>query len=97
MYNDKFLSILSQNFLEILEDNEYYDITFKVGNDPYVKVFHAHIVILNYRSPYLRKFYQLTLIKIKMMEALPRIKLSNIRQENFQTILRYISIEGDFL
>src|SRR5437764_1330846 len=50
----KFLPKLSQNLLEILNDDEYYDITIEVGNDPYVKVFRAHMVILNYRSPYLR-------------------------------------------
>ncbi|GBC27033.2 BTB/POZ protein [Rhizophagus irregularis DAOM 181602=DAOM 197198] len=32
---DKFLSKLSQNFLEILDDDEYYDITIEVGNDPH--------------------------------------------------------------
>jgi hypothetical protein len=54
---------LSQNLLEILDDEEYYDITIEVGN---VKIFRAHMVILNYRSPYLRRVYQL--IKRKMME-----------------------------
>ncbi|GET60420.1 BTB/POZ protein [Rhizophagus irregularis DAOM 181602=DAOM 197198] len=37
------------------DDEEYYDITIEVGSDPYVKVFRAHMVILNYRSPYLRR------------------------------------------
>ncbi len=55
MVDNKFLAKLSQNLLEILEDDEYYDITIEVGNDPYVKTFHAHMVILNYRSPYLRR------------------------------------------
>ncbi|GES86161.1 BTB/POZ protein [Rhizophagus clarus] len=31
----EFLSKLSQNLLEILNDEEYYDITIEVGNDPY--------------------------------------------------------------
>ncbi|GET03181.1 carbohydrate-binding module family 13 protein [Rhizophagus clarus] len=35
MYNNMFLPKLSQNLLEILDDNEYYDITIEVGNDPY--------------------------------------------------------------
>ena len=52
---DKLLTKLSQNLLEILNEEEYYDITIEVGNDPYVKVFRAHMVILNYRSPYLRR------------------------------------------
>jgi hypothetical protein len=55
MYDNKFLPNLSQNLLEILEDNEFYDITIEVGNDPYVKIFRAHMVILNYRSSYLRR------------------------------------------
>ena len=67
MYDDKFLPILSQNLLEILEDNEYYDITIEVGNDPYVKVFRAHMCILNYRSPYLRRILSTNVNKIKMM------------------------------
>ena len=38
----------------MLEDNEYYDVTIKVGDDPNVKIFRAHMIILSYRSPYLR-------------------------------------------
>ncbi|POG73418.1 hypothetical protein GLOIN_2v1586365, partial [Rhizophagus irregularis DAOM 181602=DAOM 197198] len=55
MGDNKFLSKLSQNLLEILNDEEYYDITIEVGNDPNVRTFRAHMVILNYRSPYLRR------------------------------------------
>ena len=53
MDDNKFLSKLSQNLLEILNDDEYYDMTIEVGNDPYIKVFRSHMVILYYRSPYL--------------------------------------------
>ncbi|UZO02715.1 uncharacterized protein OCT59_021194 [Rhizophagus irregularis] len=35
MVDNKLLPKLSQNLLEILDDNEYYDITIEVGNDPY--------------------------------------------------------------
>ena len=49
---DKLLSKLSKNLL----NNEYCDITIEVGNDPYAKIFHAHMVILNYRCPYLLRF-----------------------------------------
>ncbi|POG73416.1 hypothetical protein GLOIN_2v1586307, partial [Rhizophagus irregularis DAOM 181602=DAOM 197198] len=55
MIDNKFLSKLSQNLLEILNDDEYYDITIEVGNDPDVKIFRAHMVILNYRSSHLRR------------------------------------------
>ena len=86
MVDDKFLPKLSQNLLEILEDDEYYDITIEVGNDPYVKTFHAHMVILNYRSPYLRRI--LSTNKKKNDGTLVQIKLPNISPETFQIILR---------
>ncbi|GBC27885.2 carbohydrate-binding module family 13 protein [Rhizophagus irregularis DAOM 181602=DAOM 197198] len=35
MEDNKLLPKLSQNLLEILNDEEYYDITIEVGNDPY--------------------------------------------------------------
>ncbi|UZO02806.1 uncharacterized protein OCT59_021284 [Rhizophagus irregularis] len=37
MDDKKFLPKLSQNLLEILNDEEYYDVTIEVGNDPNVK------------------------------------------------------------
>jgi hypothetical protein len=83
-YN-KFLPKLSQNFLEILDDKEYYDITIEVGNDPYVEIFRAHMVILNYRSPYLRRI--LSTNKRTNDGTLTHIKLPNILPEIFQAIL----------
>ena len=85
MNDNTFLPKLSQNLLEILEDNEYYDITIEVGNDPYVKIFRAHMVILNYRSLYLRRI--LSTNKKKNDGTLVHIKLPNILPEIFQTIL----------
>jgi hypothetical protein len=75
-----------QNLLEILEDNEYYDTTIEVGNDPYVKIFHVHMVILYYRSPYLRRI--LSTNRKRNDEILTHIKLPNISPEVFQIILR---------
>ena len=86
MADNKFLPKLSQNLLEILNDEEYFDISIEVGNDPYVKVFRAHMVILNYRSPYLKKI--LSTNKKKNDGALVHIKLPNILPETFQIILR---------
>ncbi|GBB90473.1 hypothetical protein RclHR1_17450004 [Rhizophagus clarus] len=88
MVDNKHLKKLSQNLLEILNDNEYYDITIEVGNDPYVKIFHAHMNILNYRSPYIRRI--LSTNKKKNDETLVQIKLTSISPEIFQIILRYI-------
>ncbi|PKY32869.1 hypothetical protein GLOIN_2v1701973, partial [Rhizophagus irregularis DAOM 181602=DAOM 197198] len=85
MDDNTFLPKLSQNLLEILEDNEYYDTTIEVGNDPYVKIFHAHMVILYYRSPYLRRI--LSTNRKKNDGILTHIKLPNISPEVFQIIL----------
>ena len=86
MDNNKFLPKLSQNLLQILDDSESYDITIEVGNDPYVKIFRAHMVILNYRSPYLQRI--LSTNKKKNDGILAHIKLPNILPETFQIILR---------
>ena len=86
MADNRFLPKLSQNFLEILNDEEYYDITIEVGSDPYVKVFRAHMVILNYRSSYLKRI--LSTNKKKNDGTLVHIKLPNILPETFQIILR---------
>ena len=87
MTDDKLLQILSHNLLEILNDEEYYDVTIEVGNDPYVKIFRAHMVILNYRSSYLKRI--LSTNKKENDGTLTHIKLPNILPEIFQIILRY--------
>jgi hypothetical protein len=86
MVDDKLLPKLSENLLEILFDDEYYDITIEVGDDPYVKVFRAHMVILNYRSPCLRRI--LSTNKKKNDGTLVHIKLPNLLPDSFQIILR---------
>ena len=53
--SNQFFSGLSQNYIEILEDDEYYDVTIEVEEDPNVKIFRAHMIILCYRSPFLRR------------------------------------------
>ncbi|POG55195.1 carbohydrate-binding module family 13 protein [Rhizophagus irregularis DAOM 181602=DAOM 197198] len=84
--NFKFLPKLSQNFLEILDDDEYYDVNIEVGINPHVKTYHAHMVILNYRSPYLRR--KLSTNKKNNDGTLARIELPNILPEIFVIILR---------
>jgi hypothetical protein len=86
MVQNKLLPKLTQNLLEIFNDEEYHDITIDVGNNPYVKTFHAHMVILNYRSPYLKEI--LSTIKKTNDGTLINIKLSNILPEIFQIVLR---------
>ncbi|GBC01398.1 hypothetical protein RclHR1_04180005 [Rhizophagus clarus] len=88
MGDNSLLPKLSQNLLEILNDGEYYDVTIEVGNDPYVKIFRAHMVILYCRSPYLKRI--LSTKNKKNDGILAHIKLPEILPEIFQIILRYI-------
>ncbi|RIA85053.1 hypothetical protein C1645_741855 [Glomus cerebriforme] len=90
MANNKLLSKLSQNLLEILNDDEYYDTTIEVGIDPYVKIFRSHMLILYYRSPYLKRI--LSTNKKKNDGALVHIKLPDILPEIFPIILKYIYV-----
>src|SRR5438046_2462318 len=86
----QFFSSLSQNYIEILKDDEYYDVTIEVGKDPNVKIFRAHMIILYYRSPFLRR----TLASNKKdnnNDILTHIKLPNISPESFPIILKYVS------
>jgi hypothetical protein len=55
-----FLPKLSQNLLNILDDDEYYDITIEVGNDPYIQIFRTTVLLIY------KEFYQQ--LKRKMME-----------------------------
>ncbi|UZO05169.1 uncharacterized protein OCT59_025529 [Rhizophagus irregularis] len=82
----QFFSKLSKNYIELLDDDEYYDITIEVGEDPNVKIFRAHMNILCYRSPYLRR--TLASNKKNRDNSLAHIKLSNISPEIFQIILK---------
>jgi hypothetical protein len=78
---------LSQNYIELLEDDEYYDITIEVGKaSSNVKIFRAHRNILCYRSPYLRGI--LASNKKNNDGVLTHIKLPNISPEIFEIILK---------
>ena len=80
----QFFSKLSQNYIELLDDDEYYDITIEVGEDPNVKIFRAHMNILCYRSPYLRRALD---SNKKKDNVLAHIRLPNISPEIFQIVL----------
>ncbi|RIA99045.1 BTB/POZ protein [Glomus cerebriforme] len=84
----QFLSKLSQNYIELLEDDEYYDITIEVGEDPNVKIFRAHMNILCYRSPYFRR--TLSSNKKNNDNGIVHIKLPKMSSEVFQIIIKYI-------
>ncbi|GES93569.1 hypothetical protein GLOIN_2v1882540 [Rhizophagus clarus] len=79
----EFFSKLSQNYVELLKDDEYYDITIEVGENPNVKIFRAHMSILCYRSSYFRR-------ALTSSKKRDNIKFPNISPDIFQIILRYI-------
>ena len=79
-----FFSKLNQNYIELLEDDKYHDIIIEVGENPNVKSFRAHMNILCYRSPYLRRMLT---SKKNNDGVLAHIKLPNISPETFQIIL----------
>ncbi|RIA87520.1 hypothetical protein C1645_740076 [Glomus cerebriforme] len=83
MVYNKLLSKLSQNLLEDLDDDKYYDITIDVGNNPYTQIFCARMVIFSI-------FAEKVCLPIKKNdETLVHIKLPNILPKIFQAILRY--------
>ncbi|GET00936.1 hypothetical protein GLOIN_2v1877698 [Rhizophagus clarus] len=84
----QFLSKLSQNYVKLLEEDIYCDVTIEVGQDSNIKIFRAHMNILCCRSPYLRR--TLTSNKKDSDNVLSHIKLPNISAEIFQIILKYI-------
>ena len=84
--SNQFFSKLSQNYIEILKDSDYHDTTIEVGEDPNVKIFRAHMIILCYRSPYLRR--ALASNKKNNDGILSHVKLPNILPEIFQIILK---------
>ncbi|CAI2184639.1 16176_t:CDS:1, partial [Funneliformis geosporum] len=70
----------------VLDDDEYYDVTIEVGQDPEVRIFRAHMVILNYRSTYFRR--NLSTTEKNFNNTLAHIKLQNISPNVFQIILK---------
>jgi hypothetical protein len=81
----QFLLKLSENCLELLKNDEYYDVTIEVGKDPNVKIFRAHMNILCCRSPYLRRTFASN--KKNNNGILAHIKLPNLSPEIFHIIL----------
>ncbi|RHZ85375.1 hypothetical protein Glove_66g131 [Diversispora epigaea] len=83
----KFFDKLSQDFLELLNDEKEYNVVIEVDKEGNKKSFTAHSVVIRYRSPYL----------YKELENLPTNKnhiktiiKPNISVQIFEIILKYI-------
>ncbi|RHZ89566.1 hypothetical protein Glove_13g79 [Diversispora epigaea] len=81
----KFFDKLSQNFIELLNDKDDYNVIIEIQNKE--KSFTAHSNILKYRSPYFRK----ELENVQPNENnIKTINKSNISAQIFDFILKYI-------
>ncbi len=84
--SSQFLLKLSQNYLELLEDNEYYNVIIEVKKDSNIKIFYMYMNVLYYHSSYLQR--DLASNKRNNDNILIHLKLPNILPEIFQIILK---------
>ncbi|RIB10114.1 hypothetical protein C2G38_212869 [Gigaspora rosea] len=83
----KFFEKLSNNYLELLEDKEDYNVIINIGEAPNVKIFQAHSAILKHRSLY---FHNELKIAEKDKNNIKTINLKNISIQQFEIIIKYI-------
>ncbi|RHZ60521.1 hypothetical protein Glove_352g17 [Diversispora epigaea] len=84
----KFLKKLSQDFSELLNDKEEYNVIIEVDQEENKKNFTAHSAILRYRSSYFNK--ELANIVSKDDDNNKIIAKPNISAQIFEIILKYI-------
>ncbi|RIB28892.1 hypothetical protein C2G38_1336509 [Gigaspora rosea] len=80
----KFFEKLSNNYLELLDDKEDFNIVINVGEPPNAKIFQAHSAILKYRSLYFRN--ELTNIR-KDENNIKTLNLKNLTIQQFEIII----------
>ncbi|RHZ44233.1 hypothetical protein Glove_750g38 [Diversispora epigaea] len=84
----KFLDKLSQDFSELLNDKEEYNVIIEAGQEQNKKTFTAHSVVLRYRSSHFNK--ELTNNVTNDGNYNKIITIPNISAQIFEIILRYI-------
>ncbi|RHZ87077.1 hypothetical protein Glove_40g59 [Diversispora epigaea] len=77
----KYLEKLFQDFTELLDDNEEYNVIIEVDKEANKKSFTAHSTVLRYRSPYFKNENNIKII----------IK-PNISSQAFEIILKFIYV-----
>jgi hypothetical protein len=82
----EFFSRLSQSYINILNDEKHHDITIEVGEEPNVKIFRAHMIVLFHRSPFLQQ--TLDSMEKNNDGALAHVKFPDISPESFQVVLK---------
>ena len=81
----KFFENLSSNYLELLEDNEDFNVIIKIGEPPNDKIFQAHSAILKHRSLYFRN--ELKTVG-KDENNIKTINLKNVSLQQFEIIIK---------
>ncbi|RHZ84101.1 hypothetical protein Glove_85g102 [Diversispora epigaea] len=85
----EFYSGLSQNFSQLLENDDDYNVTIKVGENQNTQEFHAHSVILRACSPYFKSIFSNQWANNKKDEMILFTK-PNISPPVFTLIIKYI-------
>ncbi|CAG8691592.1 16137_t:CDS:2 [Funneliformis caledonium] len=86
---NKYLPSLSQNLIEILDDDEYYDIIIEVGKDSNIEVFRAHMVILYiYGGHFSIEEYHVSGI-VKVLEAVDELGLPSFEHESLSELQKF--------
>jgi hypothetical protein len=84
--SSNFLQTLSTDISQLLQDSDEFNITIEVGEDPNVKAFQAHSIILRARSPYFRR--ALSHEWTKTEDGRKKFRKPNISPEVFELILK---------
>ncbi|RHZ75112.1 hypothetical protein Glove_217g42 [Diversispora epigaea] len=83
----KFLEKLSQDFSELLNDKEEYNVIIEVGQEQNKKNFTAHSTVLRYRSSYFNKELTNTILNDDNNKIIAK---TNISAQIFEIILKFI-------
>ncbi|RIB28426.1 hypothetical protein C2G38_2239511 [Gigaspora rosea] len=78
---------LSNNYLELLDDEDDFNVIINVGESSNVKIFRAHSTILKYRLLYFRN--ELTNIN-RDKNNIKTVNLNNVTIQQFEIIIKYI-------
>ncbi|CAG8591227.1 2081_t:CDS:2 [Acaulospora colombiana] len=82
------LDLLSRDYLVLLETSEHYDIVIHVGQEPEVKEFRAHSLVLRTRSTYFKAALSSNWARLE--GGLFVFNKPNISPKVFEIILKYI-------
>ncbi|RIB28428.1 hypothetical protein C2G38_1492314 [Gigaspora rosea] len=83
----EFFKKLSNNYLELLDDEEDFNVIINVGESSNAKIFRAHSAILKYRSLYFRN--ELTNIN-RDKNNIKTVNLNDVTIQQFEIIINFI-------